>query len=112
MQCHEVSTVTRSVRSLIGTNAYCDALTRRYRVTILTSFHCVDHDEPGTRLRISVIKKDELMRAITENIYSDFLISLRCLALLSLMVSSSLLVHAQTAARVWEGPLNIPTYEL
>src|SRR5689334_25447439 len=55
------------------------------------------------------------MRAITENIYSDFLISLRCLALLALIVSNSLLVHAQTAAataRVWEGPLNIPTYEL
>jgi tetratricopeptide (TPR) repeat protein len=54
------------------------------------------------------------MKVITPNTASHFLIRLVCAGLLVFVTVS---VHAQTqtgiaTARVWEGPLNIPSYEL
>src|SRR5437773_2556271 len=55
------------------------------------------------------------MKVMKGNMSSYFLIRLGCVVLLALGLSGFVPAQGQTSsatARVWEGPLNIPTYEL
>src|SRR5437879_1977499 len=61
------------------------------------------------------ILRNNFMRSISANIFSYSLLRPGCALLLTLAVSSVVAAQTQapdSAPRVWEAPLSIPTYEL